>query len=154
MHKIKTCKVLEVEQLLKEFKNIFAWTYKDLKRIPPKLAQHKIELDTIGPLAHEVRYRLNPNYAIATKQDIDKLLTTIFIQFVEEATWLSPIIVILKKNGKLRMCIDFKKLNAATKKDPYPLPFTNEMFDTIAWYETYSLLDEYSRYHQISISKR
>jgi hypothetical protein len=45
-------KVLELDQLLKEFKDVFAWTYKDLKRISPELAQHKIELDTTIPLAH------------------------------------------------------------------------------------------------------
>jgi hypothetical protein len=49
---LETNKVLEVEQLLKEFKDVFAWTYKTLKGIPPELAQHKIELDTIMPLAH------------------------------------------------------------------------------------------------------
>jgi len=70
------------------------------------LAQHRIELDTI-PLAHQVRYRLKPNYATLVKQDIDKLLTTGFIQYVEEATWLSPIVVAPKKNGKLKICIDF-----------------------------------------------
>jgi len=47
-----TCKVLELEQLLKEFKDVFEWTYKDLKGIPPKLAHHIIELETIVPLAH------------------------------------------------------------------------------------------------------
>jgi hypothetical protein len=45
-------KVLETEQLLKEFKDVFAWTYKDLKGIPLELAQHKIKLSTIIPLAH------------------------------------------------------------------------------------------------------
>jgi hypothetical protein len=70
-----------VEQLLKEFKDIFAWTYKDLKRIPPKLAQHKIELDTIVPQAHQARYELNPNYAIEVKQYIIKLLLRIYIDF-------------------------------------------------------------------------
>jgi hypothetical protein len=54
---------------------------------------------------------------------------------------LSPIVIVPKKNGKLTICIDFKKLNAATKKDPYPLPFTDEMFNTIAMYEAYSFLD-------------
>jgi hypothetical protein len=49
---LKTCKVLEVEQLLKEFRDVFAWAYKDLKRNPPKLAQHKIELNITIPLAH------------------------------------------------------------------------------------------------------
>jgi hypothetical protein len=80
------------------------------------------------------------------------LLVVGIIQSVEEVTWLSPIVVIPKKNGKLRTCIDFKKLNAATKKDPYPLPFTNEVLSTIARYETYYLLNGYLGYHQISIA--
>jgi len=58
--------------VLKEFKNVFAWTYKDLKGISPELAQHKIELDTIVPLTHQTKYRLNPNYVTTIKQDIDK----------------------------------------------------------------------------------
>jgi hypothetical protein len=49
------------------------------------------------------------------------------------------------------MCIDFKKLNATTKKDPYPLPFTYEVLNTITGYDTYLFLDGYSRYHQIFI---
>jgi hypothetical protein len=44
--------MLEVEQLLKEFKDVFAWTYKDLKGIPPKLAQNRMELDITIPSAH------------------------------------------------------------------------------------------------------
>ncbi len=140
--------MLEVEQLLKEFKDVFAWTYKDVKEIPLELAQHRIELDITIPLTHEVRYILNLNYATTVKQDMDKLLATGFIECVEEATWLSPIVILPKKNGKLRICIDFRKLNVATKKDPYPLPFTNEMLNTITRYEAYSFVDGYSRYHQ------
>jgi hypothetical protein len=95
-----------------------------------------------------VRYILNLNYAIIVKQDMDKLLATRFIECVEEATWLSPTLIVPKKNGKLIICIDFRKLNVATKKDPYPLPFTNEMLNTIARYEAYSFVAIYSRYHQ------
>jgi hypothetical protein len=80
------------------------------------------------------------------------LLTTGFIQFVEEATWLSPIVMIPKKNSKPIICINFKKLNVATKKDPYPLPFIDEVLNAIARYEAYSFLDGYSGYHQISIA--
>ncbi len=107
-----------MEQMLKEFKNVFAWTYKDLKGIPPKLTQQKIELDITIPPAHQARYRLSPNYVIVIKQDINKLLATRLIEFIEEVTWLSPIIIVPKKNGKLRIYVDFKKLNVATKKDP------------------------------------
>jgi hypothetical protein len=57
-----------------------------------------------------------------------------------------------KKNGKLKIYIDFKKLNVTTKKDPCPLPFTDEVLNTTIRYEAYSFLDGYSRYHQISIN--
>ncbi len=57
-----------------------------------------------------------------------------------------------QKNGKLRICIDFMKLNVATKKDPYPLPFTYEKLNIVTRYEAYFFLDGYSRYHQISIA--
>ncbi len=107
--------MLEVEQLLKELKDVFTWTYKDLKRIPPEFAQHKIELGITIPMAHYARYRLNPNYVITFKQYMNKLLSTRFIQSIK-ATWLSPIIVVHKKNGKLKICIDFRKLNATIKK--------------------------------------
>jgi hypothetical protein len=92
-------------------------------------------LDTVIPLAHQAKYRLNPNYPTLVKQNIDKLLTSRFIEFVEETTWLSPIIIVPKKNGKLKIYIDFRKLNETTKKDPYPLPFTDEMLNIITRYE-------------------
>ncbi len=64
---LETCKVLEHEQLLKEFKDVFTWTYKDLKGTPPKLTQQIMELDITIPLAHQARYKLNPNYATVVK---------------------------------------------------------------------------------------
>jgi hypothetical protein len=64
---------------------------------------------------------------------------------------LSSIIVVLKKYGKLKICIDFRKLNAATKKDPYPLLFTFEVLNIVVGYVAYYFLDGYSGYHQISI---
>ncbi len=70
-------------ELLKEFKDIFAWTYKDLKGIPLNIAQHWIELDTLIPPIHQAWYRLNPNYAAIVKHDINKLLLTGFIKPIE-----------------------------------------------------------------------
>ncbi len=110
-----------------------------------------IELELNIPSAHQTKYKLNPNYATSIKQDNDKLVIVGFIQFVKEATWLSPIVVVPKKNGKLIICINFKKLNTTTKKDMYPLPFTNEVLNIITKYEAYSFLDGYLGYHQIFI---
>jgi hypothetical protein len=68
-----------LKKLLMEYKNMFAWTYKDLKGIPPELAQHCIELDTSIPPTYQVKYIMNPNYDATIKQDIDKLLIARFI---------------------------------------------------------------------------
>jgi hypothetical protein len=61
-------------------------------------------------------------------------------------------VVVLKKNGKLKICVDFKKFNKATKKNPYPLPFFDEVLNIVVGYEPYSFLDGYLRYHQIFIT--
>jgi hypothetical protein len=50
--------------------------------------------------------------------------------------------------------MDFRKLNVATKKDPYPLPFTNEMLNTVVGYEAHSFLNGYLGYHQMSIAPK
>jgi hypothetical protein len=71
------------------------------------------------------QYRLNPNYAMKVKEEIDKLLQVGFIKRVKRATWLSSIVVVPKKNDKLRVCVDYRKLNAATITNAFPLPFTN-----------------------------
>jgi hypothetical protein len=55
---------------------------------------------------------------------------------------------------KLRIYVDFKKFNAATKKDLYSLPFTDEVINIIIGHEVYTFLDEFSRYHQISIASK
>ncbi len=75
-----------LKKLLLEYKDMFAWPYKDLKCIPLELAQQHIELDTLIPLAHQARYKMNTNYVIVVKQDVDKLLITRFIKLIEEVT--------------------------------------------------------------------
>jgi hypothetical protein len=141
-----------VIELLKEFKDVFFWTYKDLKGIPLDIAQHRIELDAIVPPIHQARYWLNFNYAAIVKQDINKLLAVGFIKLVEEATWLSPIVIVPKNNGKLRIYVDFRKLNTTTKKDVHPLPFINEVINTVVEHEVYTFLDGFLGYHQFSIT--
>ncbi len=62
------------------------------------------------------------------------------------------IVVVPKKNGKLKFCVDLKQLSRATKKDPYPLPFFDEVLNIVARYEVYSFSNGYLRYHQIFIA--
>jgi hypothetical protein len=82
---------IEAESLLLEYKDAFAWSYKDLKGILFHIAQHWIELDTMIPPSHQNQYWMNPNYANVVKHDLNKLLTIGFmiITPLEETIWLS-----------------------------------------------------------------
>jgi hypothetical protein len=97
---------------------------------------------------------MNPNYAIVVKQNIDKLLAISFIEPMEWATWLSLIVVVPKKNGKLCICNDFQKLNIATKKESHPLPFMDEVLDKVVNHEVYLFLDGFFGYHEIQITPK
>ena len=66
---------------------------------------------------------------------------------------VSSRVVTPKKNGKWQVCVDYKPLNAATKRDHFPLPFQDEVLDKVAGYECYTVCDGYSGYFQIRIAK-
>jgi hypothetical protein len=141
--------------LLKRYNDVIAWSHTDLKGIPPYLGQHRIDLLEGSIPIRQRQYRLNPKYSMMVKEEIDKLAEAGFIFLVLSSEWVSPIVIVSKKKGidgvvKIRVCQDYKKLNAAIKKDNYPLPFTNIVVDTVAGHSLFSFLDGYPGYNQIS----
>jgi hypothetical protein len=85
------------------------------------------------------------------KEELDKLLEAGFIRPVETTKWVSPMVLVLKKNGKLRVCVNYKALNIVTKKDRYPLPFCEEILEEVERHEMYTFRDGYKGYHQVKI---
>ena len=75
------------------------------------------------------------------------------IREVKYSEWLANVVLVPKKNGKMRMCIDFIDLNKACKKDPFPLPRIDASVDKAARCQRFSLLDCFSGYHQIWMKK-
>ena len=69
------------------------------------------------------------------------------------SNWVSPIVVVPKKNGKWQLCVDYKKLNEYIKKYHFLLPYVDQILDQIVGNEFYYFLDGYSGYHQIEIAK-
>ena len=75
------------------------------------------------------------------------------IREVKYLEWLANVVLVPKKNEKMRMCIDFTDLNKACKKDPFPLPRIDTSVDKVAVCKHFSLLDCFSGYHQIWLKK-
>ena len=86
------------------------------------------------------------------KEEIDNLLECGFIYPIPYSEWISSIVVVPKKNGKLRICQYFWKLNSVTRKDYFPLLFTDAILDGVAGHEYYSFLDGFSGYNQVKIA--
>jgi hypothetical protein len=142
--------------LLSEFSNIFVWEPSDLTGIPTSLGEHRIELKERANPVRQRQYRLNPKYSAMVKEELEKLLEAGFIYPVNNTEWVSPIVVIPKKVGKdgkvkIRVCQDFQKLNAATKKDYFPLPSIDMVLDHMAGKECFSFMDGFSGYNQVFI---
>ena len=95
--------------------------------------------------------RFAPQIQSKIKEEIERLLKCGFIRTARYADWLDNIVPVVKKNGTLRVYIDFRYLNLATPKDEYPMPVTEMLVDSSAGHEYLSLLDGYSRYNQIYI---
>ena len=129
------------------FSSTFAWLCKDLKGIPPEVCQHHIILEEGAKPIRQRQCRLNPKYSLFVKEELDKLLDIGFIYPVPFSEWVSPIVIVPKKNGKLCICQDFQALNKATKKDYFPLPFIDAILDVVVGHECYSFLDGFSGYN-------
>ena len=84
-------------------------------------------------------------------EEIARLLAAGFIMEVFFPEWLANPVLVLKKNNKWRMCIDYTSLNKAYPKDPFGLPRVDQVIDSTAGCELLSFLDAYSGYHQIKL---
>ena len=98
-------------------------------------------------------HRFNEEKRQAIREEIQKLLAAGFIKEVFHPEWLANPILIKKKNGKLRMCVDYIRLNKACPKNPFPLHHIDQIVDSTTRYETLSFLDAYSGYHQIKMKE-
>jgi hypothetical protein len=81
-----------------------------LKGIPKEICEHKIELVFNAQQIKQRQYKMNPNYALKMREDLYKLFDAIFIYPIETTQWLSPLVIVPKKNEKLQICVDYRKL--------------------------------------------
>jgi hypothetical protein len=139
----------QYENLLHKYIHLFVFSYKDFREVT--VHQHKIELLLNAKLVMTKQGRWNPKYSTMVKEEFNKLLEARFIEVVEITEWVSPVVLTLKKNGKLRVCVNYKVLNKVIKKDKYPLPFCEEILEEIVRHKMYTFRNGYKGYHQVKI---
>jgi hypothetical protein len=95
---------------------------------------------------------MNPSLKDIVKEELQKLLQSNLIYPISYSQWVSPLVIVPKKNGKRRICVDFWELNKATHRDYFPLPFIDQVLDTLSGKKYFSFLDGFSGYNQIQIA--
>ena len=159
-------------RMLREHRTALGWTISDIKGISPSICMHKILMEELYKLSIEHQRRLNPAMKEVVRTEILKLLNAGIIYAILDNSWVSPVQVVPKKGGMTvvkndnnefiptrtitgwRVCMDYRKLNKAIRKDHFPLPFIDQMLDQLVRYSYYCFLDGYSGYNQIAIAPK
>ncbi|XP_022865871.1 uncharacterized protein LOC111385680 [Olea europaea var. sylvestris] len=167
--------VSEVEEekllrVLRENKTAIGWSIADIKGISPSICMHKILMEEKFKPSIDGQRRLNPHMKEVVRAEVLKLLNAGIIYPISDSAWISAVQVVPKKGGITvienerneliptrtvtgwRVCIDYRKLNSATRKDHFPLPFFDQMLERLAGHSYYYFLDGYSRYNQIPVA--
>ena len=139
----------QLHQILQANAAVFAWTHSDMTGISPMHASHKLNVvSSARPVRQRVR-RSHPDRHQIIQVEVDNLLKVGFIKEVKYPEWLANVVVVPKKGGKWRVCVDYTDLNDACPEDSFPLPCIDQIVDTSAGHGMFFFLDAFSRYHQI-----
>ena len=133
--------------------DVFAWSPSDMPGIPRDVAEHSLDIRAGARPVKQPLRRFDEEKRRAIGEEIHKLTAAGFIKEVFHPEWLANPVLVRKKGGKWRMCVDYTGLNKACPKVPYPLPRIDQIVDSTAGCETLSFLDAYSGYHQIRMKE-
>ena len=143
----------ELIDLLKEFKDCFAWEYYKMPSLDRSIVEHRLPIKPGHRPFKQAPRRFNPNVLDDIKKETERLLEAKFIRPCRYAEWISNVVPVYKKNGKLRVCIDFRDLNKATPMDGYPMPIANMLVDAAAEHKVISFIDGNAGYNQIFMAE-
>jgi hypothetical protein len=132
--------------------DVFAWDPYEVPGVNPNYIEHRLNTDPHSKPVQQKARRSAPVHAEAVQKEVEKLLQAGAIREIQYPTWLSNTVVVKKKNGKWRVCVDFTNLNQACPKDPFPLPKIDQLVDAIAGHDRMSFLYAFQGYHQIALS--
>uniref|UniRef100_A0A2N9GNK9 Reverse transcriptase domain-containing protein n=1 Tax=Fagus sylvatica TaxID=28930 RepID=A0A2N9GNK9_FAGSY len=114
---------------------------------------HKIPLKPECKPVKQALRRMKPEVILKIKEEVEKQLKAGFLSTVTYSDWVANIVPVPKKDGKVRMCVDYRDLNRASPKDNFPLPHIDTLVDNTATNAVFSFMDGFSGYNQIKMAE-
>jgi hypothetical protein len=143
----------EILNLIREFKDIFSWNYDELKAYRGDVIQHAIPLiEGAKPFQQKLRH-INPKLAGKIQKELQKMVDAGIIAPIRYSSWMSNLVVVRKKNGDIRLCVDFCNLNQMSLKGNYPLPNMEHLLQRVTGEGMMSMLDGFLGYNQVLLKR-
>ena len=137
--------------ILRKYSKVFAWKYEDLKVYDTSVIQHTIPVkENEKPFRQKLR-RITLLLLPLIEKEIKKLFEAKVIVALIYSRWLENVVLVRKKNGKIKICIDFKNINRVSLKDNDPVPKMDHILQKVVGSQRMSMLDGFSRYNQILV---
>ncbi|CAL8087795.1 unnamed protein product [Prunus armeniaca] len=140
--------------LLKEFRDVFAWSYDEIPSLNPNLVSHTLNIELGTKPVVQPRRNFHPEIEKQIKVEIEKLLAAGFIKPIKHPTWLANIVPVKKMTRVIRVCTEYRDLNPACPKDEFPLPNMDILIDSTSSQGMLSFMDEFNGYNQIKMSPK
>jgi len=137
----------EMIALLKEYRDCFAWDYTEMPGLDRSIVEHRLPLKKgFRPFQQRAR-QMKAEVLEEVKKEVEKMLDAGFIRPCRYAEWISSVVPVQKKDGRWRICVDFRDLNRATPKDEYPMPVAETLINTAAGHKMMSFMDGNAGYN-------
>ena len=141
----------ELVEFLRKNIDIFTWNAYEAPKVDLSFICHHLNFNPSITPKKQSPWRPSKEHADAVKDEVMKLKQARAIKEAFCPKWLANTVVVKKKNGKWRVCVDFTNLNKACPKDPFPMPWIDHLVDAIVGHPQMSSLDAFQGYHQIPL---
>lgn len=138
--------------LLKAYKDVFSWSYSELKIYETTLLEHKIHLKPEAKSFKKKLRRINLVLLATIEKEHKKLLDSKIIVPLRYSDWVANLVLVRNKNSEIRLCVDFRNLNKSSLKDNYPLPKMDQLLQKVSGANIISMLDGFYGYNQIVVT--
>ena len=132
--------------------DVFAWDPYEAPRVDSDLICYHLNVNPAITPKKQPPQRPSKEHADVVREEVAKLKKVGAIKEVFYPKWLANTVVVKKKSGKWRVCVDFTDLNKACPKDPFPMPRIDRLVDATVGHPRMSFLDAFQGYHQISLA--
>lgn len=127
--------------------DVFVWHYEEMPGLDTTMVTHHLDVFPNSKAVKQSQRKFHPDPEGKIKKEVEKLRKVGFIRAIQYPDWLANIVPVKKKNGQVRVCVDFRDINKACPKDEFPLPHIDMLVDTTSSHQMFSFMDAFSGYN-------